>query len=104
MPCLFLLFTLDYLSEYSHSDIALMELIAKNLPCYLHIAFCLFVWLIQLKCVPHTFVAIRMCNIENLKEETFRPQITGGPNLKRGGTSDPFSCHAVCMHVFILPS
>ena len=28
------------------------------LPCYLHFAFCLFVWLIKLKCTPH-YLTIR---------------------------------------------
>ena len=51
-PSPFLLFTLDYLSEHSHSHTSLILHIARNLPCYLHFAFCLFVWLIKLKCTP----------------------------------------------------
>ena len=39
----FLLFALDYLSEHSHSHTGLNLLIARNLPCYLHFSFCLFV-------------------------------------------------------------
>ena len=50
---LFLLFTLNYLSEHPHIDTGLILLVAQNLPCYLHFASCLFVWLIKLKCVPH---------------------------------------------------
>ena len=43
----FFLFTLDYLSEHSHSHTGLILLIAQNLPHYLHFIFCLFVWLIK---------------------------------------------------------
>ena len=42
-------FTLDYLSEHSHSHTSLIWLIAWNLPCYLHFTLCLFVWLIKRK-------------------------------------------------------
>ena len=35
----------------SHNGLKI--LIAQNLPCYFNFAFCFFVWLIQLKFVPH---------------------------------------------------
>ena len=49
----FLFFTLIYSSEYSYNHTGIILLIAWNLLCYLHFAFCLFVWLIKLKYVPH---------------------------------------------------
>ena len=49
-PSWFLLLTQDYLSEHCYSHISLILLIAWNLPCYLYFYFCLFVWLIKLKC------------------------------------------------------
>ena len=43
---LFLLFTLDYLSEHSYSHTGLILFITGNLLCYLHFAFCLlYGWL-----------------------------------------------------------
>ena len=50
-PSLLLLFALEDLSEHSHIYKRLILLIARNLPCYLHFAFSLIVWLISLKYV-----------------------------------------------------
>ena len=48
------LFTLNYLSEYFQSNTGLILLIIYNLSGHLHVAFCLFLWLIKLKCVPYS--------------------------------------------------
>ena len=37
--------------SYSHTNLIL--LIVLNLPCYLHFALYLFLWLMKLKCIPH---------------------------------------------------
>ena len=50
---LFLLFTLDYLSEHSHIYTGLILLITQNLPRYFLFTFRLFVWLIQPKYMSH---------------------------------------------------
>ena len=50
---MFLLFTLDYLSEHSHIYTSFILLITEILPHYLLFAFCLFVWLAQSKYVSH---------------------------------------------------
>ena len=42
-PSLLLFFTLEDLSEHSHIYKCLILLVARNLPCYLHFAFCLIV-------------------------------------------------------------
>ena len=40
-------------SHHSHSNTSLILLIGWSLPCYFQFAYCLFVWLIKLKCTPH---------------------------------------------------
>ena len=52
-PSLFFLFTQDFLSGHSYSHTSLILLIALNLPCYLHFALYLFIWLMKPKCIPH---------------------------------------------------
>ena len=72
----FLLCTLDYLYKHSHSHTGLILLI-KNLikivPVTSIFAFCLFVWLIQLKCVCLSISPLELfqgiiCNIERLRK------------------------------------
>ena len=95
----FLLFTENYLFEHFHSHTSLILFIAWNLPCYLHFASCLFVWLIKFRCTPHPshhwdclrglYVILR-----GWKEEPWSPELLREPDLK-GATSDPSSSH-VC--------
>ena len=51
----FLLFTLYYLSEHSHSDTGLVLRITRNFIFYLLFAFSLFLWLNKFKCFPYPF-------------------------------------------------
>ena len=86
-PSLLLLFTLDYLYENSHSHTGLILLIAWNLPFYKHFAFCLFVWLMQLKCVPHHLTPLRLflgiiCNTERLRGGTWSPELLSHLNWR----------------------
>ena len=83
----FFLFTLDCMSEHSHSHAGLVLHIAWNLPCYLHFAFCLFVWLIKLKCVSHpshNYECFRgSCLIlRGWKGESWSPELMRWPKLK----------------------
>ena len=112
-PSLLLLFPLEDLSEHSYIYKCLILLIAQNLPCYLHFAFCLIVWLISLKYVwpPETVLMARWMtschllelfqriirNIERLKEGILLlgegHKLEGKLILKGGGTSEPSSYH-----------
>ena len=114
-PSLLLLFALEDLSEHSHIYKRLILLIARNLPCYLHFAFCLIVWLISLKYVwpPETVLMatwMTSChslelfrgiihNIERLKEGTLLlgegHKLEGKVILNGGWTSDPSSYHDI---------
>ena len=58
---------------------SLILLIAWNSPCYLHFVFCLFLWLIKLKCTPHSPLELFwgiICNVERLKKRNLEPWIT----------------------------
>ena len=105
------LFTVNHLSEHSHSHTGLILLIVWNLHCYLHFAFCLFVWLIKLKCLssisPLGLFQGIIHNIEGLKGGTLKSWITGVTCTKRGN-SDPssypdlfFSCLLRYVHTII---
>ena len=102
-PSPFLLFTQDYFPEHSHSNTNLILLIASTIPCSLHFAFSLFVWLIKLKCTPHPShymtVSGYMKYWEAKREDPGAPKywgeskLEGKPDLKEG-TSEPSSYHA----------
>ena len=71
-------FTSDYLSEHSHCHTGVILLIIRNLPSYLHLALCCFVWLTELKCAPHPShhkgcFRGSLCNIERLKVRALEP-------------------------------
>ena len=91
--CFFFFFTQDYLPEHSWSHTTLILLIAWNLPCYFHFAFCLFVWLIKLMySAPISPLGLFQgitCNNERLKGGPWTPKLLGdlnwrGPNLEGG--------------------
>ena len=85
-PSPFFLFTQDFLSE--HSPVTQIHLIAWNIPCYLHLAFCLLVWLIKLKFTP--YISHQDCFRESQvilrdwKHGSWSPgyDLWGGPDLK----------------------
>ena len=97
-PSQFLLFTLNYLSEHAHLTLTL--LVTWNLHCYVHFAVCIFVCLIELKCVPYPsnqYDCFRGLNVilREWKGGPWSPELLVGPKQERdliwkGGPQTPF--------------
>ena len=95
---LFLLFTLDYLSEHSYSHTGLILFITGNLLSYLHFAFCLLYGWLNVS-VPLIDLTIRAALgnhviLRDWKGGILETWINGGPKLEgewadlKEGTSD----------------
>ena len=90
----FRLHRITYLSILSRKSLIL--LIAWNSPCYLHFVFCLFLWLIKLKCTPHSPLELfwgLYVMLRDWKRGTWSPELLGRPKLEwrpdlKGETSD----------------
>ena len=81
-------FYLHRISCLSIPTVTQIHLIAWNIPCYLHLAFCLLVWLIKLKFTP--YISHQDCFRESQvilrdwKHGSWSPDydLWGGPDLK----------------------
>ena len=100
----FVSFVYTVLLVWAFPQLHRLDLYCLILPCYLHFAFCLFVWLIKLKCASHPFhhqdcFRGSYAKLKDWKGEPWspgvlgRPELVGGPNLKVGN-SDLSSYHA----------